>query len=134
MIIKHLSRLAFLGLCLLVIFSVSFASAANIIVPVTRHSDQITAITANSLKPTVCAAISVTVIVYCPAAGGNCDGTNASELIIGSQNPDLIQGKGGSDCIIGGDGNDDITGSQANDICIGGPGTDTFTKCESILQ
>jgi Ca2+-binding RTX toxin-like protein len=134
MIFRYFSRLVIITLSLSIIFSAVFAFAANIVVPVTRHSDQRTTITPNTLKPVACSAITVTAIVYCPAVGGICNGTNANELIIGSPSVDIIQGKGGSDCIVGGNGNDDITGSQASDVCIGGPGTDTFTKCEGFIQ
>jgi Ca2+-binding RTX toxin-like protein len=127
-------KLFFIALVLLVIMSIISAFAANISVPSTRLTDQRSAITANTLKPTACSGITLTTIVYCPSTGGMCSGTTASELIIGSSNADSIDGKGGSDCIIGGDGADDIAGSQANDVCIGGPGIDTFKKCETVIQ
>lgn len=134
MIRKNMPRLIFVTLAALVILSVVSAFAANIVVPVTHLTNQAQTITANKLKPAQCSAITLTAILYCPAGGGICNGTNASELIIGSPNVDTIQGKGGNDCILGGGGNDDITGSQAKDVCIGGPGTDTFAKCETIIQ
>jgi hypothetical protein len=134
MILHRLFRLGVLLLLLLVISSVIYAFAANISMPIVRLTDQSSAITADTLKPPACAGITVSVIVYCPPTGGNCDGTNANELMIGSPNIDVIQGRGGSDCILGGDGDDDITGSQATDICIGGPGTDIFKKCETVNQ
>lgn len=134
MIFRPVSRLAYTIMAGLIVFSMFFAVAANNIVPVTYLTDQSSVITANDLKPAACSAITVTIIVYCPAAGGNCDGTAANELIIGTPNVDIIQGKGGADCILGGDGNDDLTGSQSSDVCVGGPGTDTFKKCEVTIQ
>ena len=134
MIHRNLRRLFFLMLVVLALVSVVSAFAANIVVPTTRLTNQASAVTANTLKPAQCSAIAVTTILYCPAGGGICNGTNADELIIGSPNIDTIQGKGGNDCIVGGSGNDDITGSQAKDVCIGGPGNDTFTKCETSIQ
>lgn len=134
MIRKNMPRLFFILLVALILLSVVSAFAANIVVPTTHLTNQASAVTANTLKPTQCSAIALTTILYCPAGGGICNGTNASELIIGSPNGDIIQGKGGNDCIVGGGGNDDITGSQAKDICMGGPGTDTFAKCETSIQ
>lgn len=132
MIAKNLPRLLIILLVVIILLSVVSAFAANIIVPTTRLTNQVRAITANTLKPAQCSGITLTTITYC--SGGICNGGNADELIIGSSNADTIQGKGGEDCIIGGGGNDDITGSQAKDVCIGGPGTDTFSKCEIAIQ
>jgi Ca2+-binding RTX toxin-like protein len=134
MIQRKILRLVFLALIALIVISIGSAFAANIVVPATRLTDQRSSTTANTLKPIACSGITLTAIVYCPAGGGICDGTNASELIIGSSNIDTITGKGGSDCIVGGGGDDDITGSQAKDVCLGGPGTDTFKKCETSIQ
>lgn len=134
MISRNLSRFAFLLLAALILVNVASAFAANIIVPTTHRTDQTAAITANTLKPAACSGITLTAVVYCPSAGGMCDATNASELIVGSPNLDTINGKGGSDCILGGGGDDDITGSQSRDVCIGGPGNDMFKKCETSIQ
>jgi Ca2+-binding RTX toxin-like protein len=135
MIHRNIARLALIVLGLLTVLSIVYAFAANIVVPVTRHTDQRSPITADTLKPQACSAITLTQIVHCPTgAGGVCDGTNANELILGTANVDVIQGKGGSDCILGGGGDDNITGSQAKDVCIGGPGNDTFKKCETTIQ
>jgi hypothetical protein len=135
MMLRYLSRLVWVLLVVLVIASVINAFAANIPLPSTRLTKQTQAITANTLKPAACSAISLTAIIYCPTGGGGaCDGTPGNDLILGTSSIDSIQGKGGSDCILGAGGNDDISGSQANDVCIGGPGTDTFKKCETMIQ
>lgn len=134
MIGRNLKRLACTILGVLILASVASASAANIVVPTTHRTDQTAAITANTLKPVECSGITLTSVVYCPAPGGICDGTAASELLIGSANMDTINGKGGSDCILAGGGDDDITGSQSTDICVGGPGNDVFKKCETSIQ
>jgi len=133
-ITRNISRLAFIALAILIMTSVSLAFAANIAVPTTHLTNQARSIIPNTLKPASCSAITLTTIIYCPIGGGNCDGTAANELILGSPNIDIIQGKGGSDCILGGGGDDDISGSQAKDVCIGGPGTDIFKKCETTIQ
>jgi len=134
MIHKNIRCLFFVMLVVLALMSVISAFAANIVVPTTRLTNQASAVTANTLKPAQCSAVTVTSILYCPAGGGICNGTNTDELIIGSPNIDTIQGKGGNDCIVGGGGDDSVTGSQAKDVCIGGPGNDTFTKCETTIQ
>ena len=70
-----------------------------------------------------------------PAGGGNCDGTDASELVIGSTADDDIRSGKGSDCILGGGGNDSLRGEQDTDVCLGGPGTDGFNPtCETQIQ
>ncbi len=129
MIHINVRRIFVLLLCALMIFSVVSAYAANVAVPSTRLTDQASAITANALKPADCASITLTTIVVC--TGGNCNGSNASELMIGTPGNERIRGRGGSDCILGGGGDDDLVGNNRSDICIGGPGFDTFTTCET---
>jgi Ca2+-binding RTX toxin-like protein len=135
MIYRNILRLAYISLAGLILFSIYFAIAANNVVPVTYLTDQSQIVTANELKPAACSAITVTTIVYCPVTGGNCDGTDTSELIIGSSANDNIRGGKGDDCILGGDGNDNIRGEQHTDVCIGGPGTDSFhPSCETEIE
>lgn len=135
MIRNKVSYLASIVLILLIVMSVSSALAANIIVPTTHLTNQTIAITANSLKPTACSAITLTAILYCPTGGGLCSGTDASELVIGSNAADDIQSGKGSDCVVGGGGSDTIKAEQDIDVCIGGPGLDTFHQsCETEIQ
>ena len=131
MIRRYMPRLMFVTLVSLVILSVVSAFAANNVVPVTRLTNQVRAITANTLKPASCSAITLTQVVVC--TGGNCNGTNANELVLGTSASERIRGRGGTDCILGGGGNDDLVGNGASDICIGGPGFDTFTTCETQI-
>jgi hypothetical protein len=129
-------RIGIAGLGLLLLSSVFTALSASNSVPVS-HAGQIgpTPITANDLKPPECNALNLTAIFTCPAAGGNCDGTDASELILGSPNGDTIKAGKGDDCILGGGGDDDLRGDQNTDVCIGGPGADTFhPSCETEIQ
>ena len=135
MIYRNMLRLAYIFMAGLILFSTFFVMAANNVVPVTYLTDHSQIVTANELKPAACSAITVTAIVYCPSGGGNCDGTDASELIIGSPVNDNVQGGKGDDCIISGGGNDNIRGEQDTDVCIGGPGTDSFhPSCETETQ
>jgi len=130
---KNISRLAFFLFGVLVFLSIGFAFAANIGVPTTHLTDQISAITANALKPAACSTLNLTAVVVC--TGGNCNGTNASELVLGTSGAETIRGKGGADCIVGGGGDDQLQGNGSNgDVCIGGPGNDTFTTCEIQIQ
>ena len=135
MIRKNILRLTFTMLASLILVSIVFAFAANNVVPITHLTDQTVVVTVNDLKPLACSAINLTAIVYCPPAGGACNGTNASELVIGSAAVDDIQSDKGDDCILGGGGDDNIRGEQGTDVCIGGPGTDTFhPSCETRTQ
>jgi Ca2+-binding RTX toxin-like protein len=97
-------RLVFFGFVLLVFASAVTAVAASNTVPSSRLADDRSAIDANALKPPECDALDLTSIVICPATGGTCDGTNASELILGSRFADTIRGRQGDDCILGGGG------------------------------
>lgn len=132
MIHRNIPRLAFVVLIVLIVISVVFAFAANIVVPTTRLTNQAMSITANTLKPAACSALNLNAIVVC--TGGNCNGSNADELIVGTAGYDNIKAKNGDDCIVGGDGDDDISGDNGTDVCIGGPGNDTFNKCETTIQ
>ena len=134
MITTWFFRLALVGMAILILASLFTAFASSNSVPGTHVGRWTQAITANALKPAACAALNLTAILACPAAGGTCRGTAANELILGSPNVDTITGRGGADCILGGAGNDSITGNNGTDVCIGGPGTDTFTSCETQIQ
>jgi Ca2+-binding RTX toxin-like protein len=122
-------------LACLVLASVVTAVAASNTVPVTHLGDQRDAVDANALKPPECAALNLTSIVVCPRTGGNCDGTDASDLIIGSPYADNITANKGDDCLVGGGGDDFLKGEQNTDVCIGGPGNDSFhPSCETQIQ
>ncbi len=134
MIHRFLLRLTAFGLILLLLASAVSAVAATNTVPPTRLGEQKIAIDANALKPPQCAALNLTAIVVCPSSGGNCDGTDASELILGSSLADNISGGKGDDCILGGGSDDTLKGDQGNDVCIGGPGANSFhPSCETQI-
>ena len=63
------------------------------------------------------------------------EGTNDSEVLNGTEGPDLILAKGGSDvvnghggndCIDGGNGSDALHGQGGNDVILGGNGSDAI--------
>lgn len=132
MIKKNTTRLIIVALIALILMSSASALAATNTVPATRIGQQINAISANSLRPSQCSTLNLTSIVVC--TGGNCDGTGANELLLGTANGERIRGRGGTDCIVGGGGNDQLVGNGGSDVCIGGPGTDTFLTCETQIQ
>ncbi len=119
-------RLVFVVLVVLIFVSVAFAFAANNVVPVTRLTDQTRAVTASELAPTECDSIRslLTIVIVC--TGGSCNGSNASELIVGTTGIDDISGKNGNDCIIGGDGDDVLNGGNNDDVLVGAGGNDTL--------
>ena len=107
-------------------------------------------ITANHLSPTECETINLTDIV---TGSGNIQGTNQSDLVLGSPSADKINAKKGNDCIMGGGGDDELRGGQDDDIllggfgdnelkgqtgidtCYGGDGSDTTDgTCETIYE
>jgi VCBS repeat-containing protein len=59
-------------------------------------------------------------------AGREIDGSNRSDILIGSRRDDVINGRGGSDLIIGGNGNDQISGGGGSDLLLGGNGDDVI--------
>jgi len=130
MIRKNIRRLFFVMLVVLVLTSAISAFAANIVVPDTRLTDQTRIIDPNEVKPAACSGLTLTALVVC--TGGNCNGSNADELIIGTAGYDKIRAKNGDDCIVGGGGDDDISGDNGTDVCLGGPGSDVLDiKCET---
>ncbi len=135
MSLRSLIRLVVLGLVGMILVSMVSAVTAGNTVPRTRLSDSRFPINANVLKPPECAALNLTAIVVCPSAGGNCDGTDANDLILGSAFADTISGGKGADCILGGGGDDYMKAGPGNSVCIGGPGTDSFhPSCKTQIQ
>ena len=117
---------------LLVVTVASTAHTAANTVTDTKAENDTRTIGANDLKPTECAAITLTAKV---TGAGTIAGTAAAELITGSAGVDTVTGAGGSDCLLGGAGNDSLNGGAGTDVCIGGAGTDTFNNnCETQIQ
>ena len=107
------------------VFVLAIASSAQTsanTVAGTKLTQDSRTIGANDLKPTECAAITLTNLV---TGSGTITGTPGNDLILGGSGVDTIDGVGG---------NDSLAGSGGQDVCIGGPGTDTFKKCETQIQ
>jgi len=123
---KRIGLFTFVILLTLILISVITVLAAANIVPETRLMDQSSAIPVSVLAPPECDNIryNLTAIVVC--TGGNCSGSNANELMLGTTGNDSIDGKNGDDCIVGGEGADALFGGHGNDVLVGGPGTDTL--------
>lgn len=103
-------------------------TAANA-VPASRADARTQSITANTVKPSACAALALTTVVV----GAN--GSNGNDLLLGSSAVDNMRGNQGNDCMLGGNGNDSLRGDNGTDVCVGGPGTDTFhATCETQIQ
>lgn len=108
------------------IFSASMAFTAANVIPSSGLSDTVFPVLASQLAPQECDSISsgLTSVVVC--TGGNCNGSKANDLILGTLGYDNIDGKNGDDCIVGAAGNDDLSGGNDNDILLGGPGDDVL--------
>ena len=52
------------------------------------------------------------------------EGTEASEVIVGTERGDRIRARGGDDLVMGSAGEDDLRGDQGNDVIFGGSGDD----------
>jgi Ca2+-binding RTX toxin-like protein len=102
---------------------------AGTTVPVSRVTRYQVATTANTLKPTQCAGITLTTVV------AGVTGTAAADLLLGSSAANSMSGGNGNDCILGGGGNDTINCGSGTDVALGGLGTDTFNaNCETRIQ
>lgn len=122
------------GICPLaaVVLLASAALAATTVVPSSRAGQNLQAVTANGLKPVVCAALNLNGIL---AGSGTFSDNAQPHLVIGSAGVDSIRGMGGNDCILGGGGNDTLRGDAGFDVCIGGLGVDSFdATCETRIQ
>ena len=105
------------------------ALGANNTLPVSNGGRSQTTITANTLKPAACAAITLTTLI------SGVTGTANADLLLATAAADTITASGGNDCILGGAGNDNINCGNGTDIAIGGPGTDIFnSNCETRVQ
>jgi len=125
------SRRAAFPLVPLVIF-LGVALTASTVVPTSKAGRDTDSITANKLKPSGCAAVTLAGI---RTGSGTFNDTAASNLVLGSAAVDTIRGQGGNDCILGGAGNDSLRGDAGTDVCIGGAGIDTFhSSCETHIQ
>jgi Ca2+-binding RTX toxin-like protein len=126
----RLGALALLGACAWLSATASSAPAllAGNAVGSSAVGRYQSATTANTLKPSQCASLTLSTVV------AGVTGTSGSDLLLGSAAADSVTGGNGNDCILGGGGNDSINGGPGTDVCIGGPGTDTFSNCETQIQ
>lgn len=87
--------------------------------------------TAQQLAPPECAGMPLASVAWRDT--GTLNGTNGSELLIGSENTARIGGRGGDDCLVIGSGNNNrLDGGPGNDVCIGNP-TTRFDNCEVVI-
>ena len=127
-VIRGCGAVLFLVLILSLCAAQTAVSASNT-VPDSRATRFVTAITANTLKPSSCSGITLTTVV------AGVTGTAGADLQLGSAAADTMSAAGGNDCVLGGGGNDSINCGAGTDVAIGGAGTDTFNaNCETQIQ
>ncbi|MCY7301593.1 MAG: hypothetical protein LH654_00840 [Thermoleophilia bacterium] len=115
--------------CATALMSVNAAVGGGNSVPATKVTRYQVAITANTLKPVECVAITLTTVVAGTA------GTSGADLLLGSAVANSMSASGGNDCVLGGGGNDSFDCGLGTDVALGGPGTDTFNaNCETRIQ
>jgi len=124
-------RIFLFGLIALILVSAASAFAAGLATPAVNVDMQSFSVTANTIKPDACNALSLANII---TGAGTITGTSGNDLILGSAGIDLINGMGGDDCILGGASIDTIDGDSDTDVCIGGAGIDIFLNCETTLE
>ncbi|MGZ8578259.1 MAG: hypothetical protein ACXWWX_01875 [Actinomycetota bacterium] len=123
-----------LGLLLVAVLGVTsmLGFAAGNTVPASKAADLSQAASADAMKPTECAGITLSTKVV---GSGTFNGTAAADLMIGSSGVDTMNALGGNDCVMGGGGDDRLNGGPGTDVCVGGPGTDTFAgNCDTQIQ
>jgi Ca2+-binding RTX toxin-like protein len=125
---KIAARLSLVAFLALVVAATSGLLASNSM-PATKLGRNSQAVTSNGLKPSDCAALSLTNTVMGATV---VTGTSANDLVLGSSGIDAIDGAAGDDCILGGAGSDTINGGLGIDVCIGSA-TATFVSCETIV-
>lgn len=118
---RTFARLVCGGVGVVALLVLAVAAAAANTVPATYRQDATFAITANDLKPSECAALSLSGVVA-PAGGNNSN----SLLILGTASGETINAGGGNDCVVAGAGNDTVDGGSGTDVLLGGPGNDTL--------
>ena len=118
-----LLRIAGIFLIVLTAINAASAFAAANSIPASRLDYESSSITADHLKPSECSGITIINLI---AGGGNVNGTNENDLILGSTGADNMRGQGGDDCIVGGDGDDRLSGGGGADVILGGGGDDTL--------
>jgi len=124
-----LYRLALIAALALGLLPQAAALGAGNTIPGTNTTKYTTPITANTLKPSSCSAITLTTLVI------GSTGTAGADLELGSAAADTISAGGGNDCILAGGGNDNISCGTGTDVAVGGPGTDVFNvNCETQIQ
>jgi Ca2+-binding RTX toxin-like protein len=121
MMSRKLIGLATLGMLALILVSVASATAASNTVPRSNVGDRRATITANELKPSECANLTLANKLV---VSGTATGTSANDLMLGSNLADTIDGSGSRDCLVGGGDNDTLRGSGGDDVLLGGPGDD----------
>ncbi len=127
MIDRWIAKGPLLAALVLGLLSVPSAVGAVNGVPGTKVNRYQAAITANTLKPSTCNAITLTVV----RIGA---GTSSAELHLGTAAADTMSSGGGNDCVLGGGGDDSIDCGAGVDVAIGGPGMDTFKpNCETQI-
>jgi Ca2+-binding RTX toxin-like protein len=121
-------RVLLLSLTIAALTPLAALGAGNTI-PATMTGRSQATITANTLKPSACSAITLSTLKI------GVSGTSSAELLLATAGADTITAGGGNDCVLGGAGNDTIDCGNGTDIAIGGPGTDTFANnCETQIQ
>jgi len=121
---RILNQKFFLGICMVIIISLTMFQISVFGLPVTGKMATVTGkVTIILPIPPLCKANISHIDHFFPGTKDNerLFGTNQNDLIIGFKNTS-IQGKAGDDCLVGGDGKNRIHGGPGNDVIIGGSG------------
>ncbi len=113
---------------LLAVLALVHGSTTANSIPPSRAGISFHPATAQQLAPPECAGMALTSVAW--RDNGTLDGTNASDLLIGSDKTNRINGRNGRDCLVIGSGDKNrLDGGAGNDVCIGNP-TTRFNNCE----
>lgn len=113
----------------LLIELLSVTTASNT-VPASRLGSRTRATGITEIRPTVCAALTLTNLV---TGTKKITGTSGADLILAARGTTSISGGNGNDCIMGGADADSIDGGGGTDVCVGSR-TANYTSCATIIK
>lgn len=121
----NLTRLALAFIAAATFVLVTGVAASNV-VSATRIGQTSQVVTPNSLKPSACAALNLSVVVV----GAGDPLASANQLLLSGPANSAVVGGSGDDCIVASTSVATIDGGTGTNVCFGGS-TTVFTNCQT---
>jgi hypothetical protein len=123
--VLNLTRLALAFMAAATFVLVTGVAASNI-VPASHAGATFQGVAANSLKPTPCGGLNLSVVVNGPGDSG----ATANQLLLAGPADTAVVGGSGDDCIVASSDVATIDGGTGTNVCFGGS-TTVFTNCQT---